>query len=149
MKYFPKIIFTFISINCLLGHGVSESTASAMSNANLMDFIYFGGEHMVTGYDHILFLIGVLFFAYLHCDLYATEDPFNAYILTIEDSSDGESTNIVIKDNIDLEGFPTTAGSLAILDNIAKKDAFIVSNSSLDITNDILTEVNKNIKKID
>lgn len=72
------------------------------------------------------YLIGVLFFAYLHCDLYATEDPFNAYILTIEDSSDGESTNIVIKDNIDLEGFPTTAGSLAILDNIAKKDAFIV-----------------------
>ena len=72
------------------------------------------------------YLIGVLFFAYLHCDLYAIEDPFNAYILTIEDNSDGESTNIVIKDNIDLEGFPTTAGSLAIADNIAEKDAFIV-----------------------
>ena len=72
------------------------------------------------------YLIGVLFFAYLHCDLYAIDDPFNAYILTIENSSDGESINIAIKDNIDLEGFPTTAGSLAILDNIAEKDAFIV-----------------------
>ena len=72
------------------------------------------------------YLIGVLFFAYLHCDLHAIEDPFNAYILTIDDSSDKELTNIVIKDNIDLEGFPTTAGSLAILDNIAKKDAFLV-----------------------
>ena len=35
------------------------------------------------------------------------------------------------------------------IDLLLKKDALIVSNSSLDITNDILTEVNKNIKKID
>ena len=35
------------------------------------------------------------------------------------------------------------------IDLLLKKDALIVSNSSLDITNDILSEVNKNIKKID
>ena len=71
-------------------------------------------------------IFNVLFFVYLHCDLHAVEDPYNAYILTIDHSSDKELTNIVIKDNIDLEGFPTTAGSLAILDNIAEKDAFLV-----------------------
>ena len=43
-------------------HGVSGSTVNAMADASLMEFIYFGAEHMVTGYDHILFLIGVVFF---------------------------------------------------------------------------------------
>ena len=35
------------------------------------------------------------------------------------------------------------------IDLLLKKDALIVSNSSLDITNEILTEVNNKIKKID
>ena len=43
-------------------HGVSKSIIDAMADASLMDFIYFGAEHMLTGYDHILFLIGVVFF---------------------------------------------------------------------------------------
>ncbi len=30
----------------------------------LMPFIYLGAKHMVTGYDHILFLFGVIFFLY-------------------------------------------------------------------------------------
>ena len=84
MKYISKIIFTFISINYLLGHGVSESTANAMSNANLMDFIYFGGEHMVTGYDHILFLIGVLFFLTNYFDILKFITAFTiAHCLTL------------------------------------------------------------------
>tara|TARA_Y100000589_G_C27076527_1_gene597729 strand:- start:201 stop:944 length:744 start_codon:yes stop_codon:yes gene_type:complete len=84
MKYFFKIIFTLISINYLLAHGVSESTASAMSNANLMDFVYFGGEHMVTGYDHILFLIGVLFFLTNYFDILKFITAFTiAHCLTL------------------------------------------------------------------
>jgi len=35
------------------------------------------------------------------------------------------------------------------IDLLLKKDALIISNSSLDITNEILTEVDKKIKKID
>jgi amidase len=35
---------------------------------------------------------------------------------------------VLIKDNIDVSGFHTTAGSLALSDNIAKKDAHIVVN---------------------
>tara|TARA_B100000674_G_scaffold474481_1_gene466472 strand:+ start:396 stop:1139 length:744 start_codon:yes stop_codon:yes gene_type:complete len=84
MKYFSKIIFTLISINYLLGHGVSESTVTAMSNANLMDFVYFGGEHMVTGYDHILFLIGVLFFLTNYFDILKFITAFTiAHCLTL------------------------------------------------------------------
>ena len=35
-----------------------------ISGVNLIAFIYLGAKHMVTGYDHILFLFGVIFFLY-------------------------------------------------------------------------------------
>ncbi len=31
---------------------------------HIIPFIYLGAKHMVTGYDHILFLLGVVFFLY-------------------------------------------------------------------------------------
>ena len=31
---------------------------------NIIPFMYLGAKHMVTGYDHILFLLGVVFFLY-------------------------------------------------------------------------------------
>lgn len=31
---------------------------------NIIPFLYLGAKHMVTGYDHILFLLGVVFFLY-------------------------------------------------------------------------------------
>ncbi|WP_352491414.1 MULTISPECIES: HupE/UreJ family protein [unclassified Mesorhizobium] len=35
-----------------------------ISGINVLPFIYLGAKHMVTGYDHILFLFGVIFFLY-------------------------------------------------------------------------------------
>ena len=35
----------------------------------LIPFIYLGAKHMVTGYDHILFLFGVIFFLYRMKDI--------------------------------------------------------------------------------
>jgi hypothetical protein len=35
-----------------------------ISGINILPFIYLGAKHMVTGYDHILFLFGVIFFLY-------------------------------------------------------------------------------------
>ena len=32
--------------------------------AQIVPFIYLGAKHMVTGYDHLLFLAGVIFFLY-------------------------------------------------------------------------------------
>src|SRR5262249_62126250 len=31
---------------------------------HLVPFVYLGAKHMVTGYDHLLFLAGVIFFLY-------------------------------------------------------------------------------------
>jgi hypothetical protein len=35
-----------------------------ISGIRILPFIYLGAKHMVTGYDHILFLFGVIFFLY-------------------------------------------------------------------------------------
>jgi len=42
-------------------HGVEEGDAvfiEQTSGAQLLPFIYLGAKHMVTGYDHLLFLAG-------------------------------------------------------------------------------------------
>ena len=35
-------------------------------------FLYLGAKHMVTGYDHLLFLVGVIFFLYRMKDVVLT-----------------------------------------------------------------------------
>ncbi|ORB71679.1 hypothetical protein BST46_31350, partial [Mycobacterium timonense] len=34
------------------------------SGVMVLPFIYMGAKHMITGYDHLLFLFGVIFFLY-------------------------------------------------------------------------------------
>jgi hypothetical protein len=48
-------------------HSVSKKDASfVQSNEGpaIVPFIYLGAKHMVTGYDHLAFLVGVIFFLY-------------------------------------------------------------------------------------
>ncbi len=45
-------------------HGVSASDKAFMQQGGLVAFAYLGAKHMVTGYDHLLFLFGVIFFLY-------------------------------------------------------------------------------------
>ncbi|WP_456264841.1 HupE/UreJ family protein [Neptuniibacter marinus] len=48
-------------------HGVTEGDALFIEQASgtqLIPYIYLGAKHMVTGYDHLLFLVGVIFFLY-------------------------------------------------------------------------------------
>lgn len=48
-------------------HGVSGDDASFVAAArgvHIGPFMYLGAKHMVTGYDHLLFLAGVIFFLY-------------------------------------------------------------------------------------
>jgi hypothetical protein len=40
-----------------------------ITGVNLVSFLYLGAKHMVTGYDHILFLLGVIFFLYRMKDI--------------------------------------------------------------------------------
>jgi hypothetical protein len=48
-------------------HGVSGKDASfvtSLRGVNFMPFAYLGAKHMVTGYDHLAFLAGVIFLLY-------------------------------------------------------------------------------------
>lgn len=55
-----------------LAHGVEERDALFLErNAGhaLLAFAYLGAKHMITGYDHLLYLFGVIFFLYRAKDI--------------------------------------------------------------------------------
>ena len=60
------LVFVLIHIS-LFAHGVAtgdQGYIQQISGINFVPFMYLGTKHMVTGYDHILFLVGVIFFLY-------------------------------------------------------------------------------------
>ena len=57
----------------------------------------------------------------------ATIDEKNSLIEIYENPNETNSINIVIKDNIDIANKVTSAGSLALKDNIAQSNAFIIN----------------------
>ena len=67
------IIIIFLLV-CLVGfpsnlfaHGVDDNTKQFLldnQGVSIVPFLYIGAKHMVTGYDHLLFLVGVIFFLY-------------------------------------------------------------------------------------
>lgn len=57
---------TFMSL-AVYAHGLEGADAAfvqAIDGPAIGPFIYLGAKHMVTGYDHLLFLFGVIFFLY-------------------------------------------------------------------------------------
>lgn len=51
----------------LFAHGVEEGDQAFIANSGgpqIVPFMYLGAKHMVTGFDHLLFLVGVIFFLY-------------------------------------------------------------------------------------
>ena len=60
-------LLIFLNISTVLAHGVDENTQQFLSNNQgvaIAPFLYIGAKHMVTGYDHLLFLVGVIFFLF-------------------------------------------------------------------------------------
>jgi hypothetical protein len=58
----------------LSAHGVSNRDAEFVRGVTgpvPVPFMYLGAKHMVTGYDHLLFLVGVIFFLYRTRDVVA------------------------------------------------------------------------------
>ena len=53
--------------NVVEAHGVSGKDAvflQGLQGRAIIPLMYLGAKHMVTGYDHLLFLVGVIFFLY-------------------------------------------------------------------------------------
>ncbi|MBV1874785.1 MAG: HupE/UreJ family protein [Gammaproteobacteria bacterium] len=61
------IIFLCATSSNVFAHGVDDSTRQFLLNNQgvaIGPYLYIGAKHMVTGYDHLLFLVGVIFFLY-------------------------------------------------------------------------------------
>ncbi|WP_341911183.1 HupE/UreJ family protein [Ferrovibrio terrae] len=61
----------------VFAHAVAEGDKGyiqEITGIHLLPFAYLGAKHMVTGYDHILFLLGVIYFLYRmkHIALYVS-----------------------------------------------------------------------------
>ncbi|WP_290610491.1 HupE/UreJ family protein [Arsukibacterium sp. UBA3155] len=69
-------VLSLLSISAF-AHGVDDSTRAFLEQnqgIQFIPFLYIGAKHMITGYDHLLFLVGVIFFLYRSKDvlLYVT-----------------------------------------------------------------------------
>src|SRR6516162_2186503 len=61
------VICAFLFPGVASAHNVSKRDASFVQSnhgAAIAPFLYLGAKHMVTGYDHLAFLVGVIFFLY-------------------------------------------------------------------------------------
>lgn len=57
------VIFVLCAINeSAFGHGMSAEDQARILNAGFGDYAELGARHMLSGYDHLLFLFGVVFF---------------------------------------------------------------------------------------
>jgi HupE/UreJ protein len=60
-------ILTALFSVALAAHGMAKRDALFVQSINgpaIGPFLYLGAKHMVTGYDHLMFLVGVIFFLY-------------------------------------------------------------------------------------
>jgi hypothetical protein len=58
-------LLSLLFAQATLAHTVAEGDQAfvqASAGAHIAPFVYLGAKHMVTGYDHLLFLAGVIFF---------------------------------------------------------------------------------------
>jgi len=68
LKHFIPVLLILCALPVIANaHNVSKRDAAFVqsnSGTAIAPFMYLGAKHMVTGYDHLLFLIGVIFFLY-------------------------------------------------------------------------------------
>lgn len=61
MKILFSALLMLINSNSW-AHGISEADKQAMLEGGYVKYMWLGSTHMLTGYDHLLFIFGVIFF---------------------------------------------------------------------------------------
>lgn len=81
IRALKALIILALSLSVLptsaLAHAVAEGDKGyiqEITGVHFIPFMYLGAKHMMTGYDHLLFLAGVIFFLYRlnHIAIYVT-----------------------------------------------------------------------------
>ena len=65
VRFMALALAWFFCSSNAFAHGISEASRQTMEGGSTLDYIWLGAEHMVTGYDHLLFLFGVIYFSCL------------------------------------------------------------------------------------
>jgi hypothetical protein len=61
MRLLPITLVCLFSANAF-SHGMSAEDQASILNAGAVEYMRLGATHMLSGYDHLLFLFGVIFF---------------------------------------------------------------------------------------
>lgn len=62
MKRMALFLTSFLFAQDVFAHGMTEADKAKALTAGYWEYIELGAGHMITGYDHLLFLFGVIFF---------------------------------------------------------------------------------------
>ena len=62
IKSLSPLLLALLPVSQVLAHGMSEADKQSMLEGNYLVYVKLGASHMLTGYDHLLFLFGVIFF---------------------------------------------------------------------------------------
>ena len=60
-RHLPTLLLLLLPLG-LLAHDVSGADRQTLLDGGLGAYLWVGAKHMVTGYDHLLFLVGVIFY---------------------------------------------------------------------------------------
>jgi len=109
---FPRVAGPLLALTAALlvslpalAHGVADGDQQFLeqtAGSQLIPFMYLGAKHMVTGYDHLLFLVGVIFFLYHMRDvaLYVTLFSIGHSVTLLYGVLSGTNVNPYIVDAI-------------------------------------------------
>ncbi|MDH5181018.1 MAG: HupE/UreJ family protein [Gammaproteobacteria bacterium] len=56
------LLFFLAGSGLVFGHGMSEAEKQSILDGGNLSYLWLGATHMLTGYDHLLFVFGIIFF---------------------------------------------------------------------------------------
>lgn len=97
------ILLLALGAGTAFAHGVADADAEFLERnpgRAVVAFIYLGAKHMFTGYDHVLYLAGVIFFLYRSRDiaLYVTLFAVGHSVTLLAGVLGGISVNVYLVD---------------------------------------------------
>ena len=60
-RWLLAIVITLLASQ-VFGHGMSEAEKQIILEGGNLRYIWIGATHMLTGYDHLAFVFGIIFF---------------------------------------------------------------------------------------
>ena len=59
---FAMMLLLWMMASQAFGHGMSEAEKQSIVDGGNLRYLWIGATHMLTGYDHLLFVFGIIFF---------------------------------------------------------------------------------------